>query len=262
MTITKERLSELFIYDKEQGKIFWKNDHSGKIKAGREAGCYVHSGVVVRFDNKLHRLSKIVWCFETGIYPDKVVKTKDKNVHNCKFSNLYIPKKQRVRIRNKKVSTEWLLENIEYNPNTGEFKGKYKDFNIRKTSENYLMVYLEGRDYCVHRLIWQIMTGTPPKDKIDHINCIRSDNRWKNLREANSHENGCNRVSRKKTASGFKNVYYNKEIGMFRAHIMKYGKQFHLGYFATADAAHSEYVRASEHLHGEFSNPGFLKEQE
>ena len=32
--ITKELLEDLFIYDKEKGELFWRNDHTGKIKTG------------------------------------------------------------------------------------------------------------------------------------------------------------------------------------------------------------------------------------
>ena len=258
--VTKDKLEELFTYDRDQGKIFWKNDRSGKIKSGREAGCRVHSGIVVRFNNKLHRLSRIIWCFETGVYPDTIVRHKDGDKYNCKFDNLFLHKKKTSRNFVKDIETDWLRENFTYNRETGQLKSKGRDRKITLTSEGYEGIYLLGRYRMVHRLIWQIVTGNPPVNKIDHINGVKNDNRWINLREANSHQNGCNRLIGKDNKSGFKNVYFNKAIGKFRAHIMKLGEQKHLGYFSTAQEAHKAYIEAAKEMHGEFYNDGFGSE--
>lgn len=48
--------------------------------------------------------------------------------------------------------------------------------------KGYLRVHVEGRSYAVHRLIWLMHTGAWPKDQLDHINRVRTDNRIENLR--------------------------------------------------------------------------------
>jgi AP2 domain len=50
---------------------------------------------------------------------------------------------------------------------------------------------------------------------------------------------------------GFKGVTFEKR--RFRAQITKDDKQYHLGYFATPEAAHAAYVEAAKRLHGEFA---------
>lgn len=47
--------------------------------------------------------------------------------------------------------------------------------------------------YYSSRLAWLYMTGSWPKDQIDHINRIKDDDRWENLREANQSQNSYNR---------------------------------------------------------------------
>ena len=59
-----------------------------------------------------------------------------------------------------------------------------------------------NRLYHVHRVIWFYMTGNFPKDQIDHINHIRNDNRWINLREASIQENDKNRSKAINNISG------------------------------------------------------------
>src|SRR6202035_4009666 len=47
-------------------------------------------------------------------------------------------------------------------------------------SNGYRRIKIGGHPYCAHRLAWLYMTGTWPKDEIDHINRVRSDNRFCN----------------------------------------------------------------------------------
>ena len=58
---------------------------------------------------------------------------------------------------------------------------------------NYHLINLNAEYFSSHRIIWKLVTGNDPKDMIDHINCIRNDNRWSNLREADNSKNQCNK---------------------------------------------------------------------
>jgi hypothetical protein len=60
------------------------------------------------------------------------------------------------------------------------------------------MFSIDGKQQRVHRLIWLYMTGEWPKDQIDHINNVKHDNRWKNLREADNQLNHYNLPKPKK----------------------------------------------------------------
>lgn len=62
--------------------------------------------------------------------------------------------------------------------------------------DGYRMVSVNGRCYRVARLIWLYMTGEWPRRTIDHINRVRDDDRWENLRDVSQRENTLNRGQR------------------------------------------------------------------
>lgn len=103
---------------------------------------------------------------------------------------------------------EELQELYEYNPNTGIFiskiyRGKYKagDIITGTLTDGYINIYHKGRVYGLHRLAFLFM-GEPLPEKpfvVDHINRIRWDNRWVNLRKVTNSENAKNSVSRGKS---------------------------------------------------------------
>lgn len=63
--------------------------------------------------------------------------------------------------------------------------------NLRK-KDGYLESKIFDKLYKLHRLIWLWMTGEWPKYEIDHINGVRNDNRWINLRDVTHRENMMN----------------------------------------------------------------------
>jgi len=120
-------------------------------------------------------------------------------------------------------------------------------------SRGYLTVGIQYKIYFVHRIIWLMQTGSFPKEHTDHINGIRNDNRWCNLREATNSENGRNRGKTKSNKTGFKRVDASGKIkNPYRARIRVNGEEIHLGHFPTPELAHEAYCEASKKLHGEF----------
>jgi hypothetical protein len=79
-------------------------------------------------------------------------------------------------------------------PDTGQL---YKKVG-HKNHEGYVYVYVDGKQYFAHRIIWKLETGREPEGVIDHINGETSDNRIENLRDVTHTENMRNRRSRKK----------------------------------------------------------------
>lgn len=113
--------------------------------------------------------------------------------------------------------------------------------------DGYRQVRVNGKQYREHHLVWLLHKGHLPSE-LDHINCIRDDNRIENLRECTRAENMQNRkIPMKTNTVGFIGVtrHYNK----FRAAITQNGVKTHLGLFDTAEAAHSAYV-AAQRAHG------------
>ncbi|MGH8328108.1 MAG: HNH endonuclease [Steroidobacteraceae bacterium] len=92
------------------------------------------------------------------------------------------------------------------------------------------------------------MTGQFPAHLVDHRNRVRSDDRWKNLRDATSAQNSANsRHPRRKHFGLPRGVYPHS--GKFQA-LLGGG---YLGRFATMAAASVAYSHAAQARYGEFS---------
>lgn len=147
------------------------------------------------------------------------------------------------------------IAHTSYNPDTGELTkttvyGKsYSTFGSTD-GRGYLGTQFEGSVVPVHRLAIRLMTGEWPAVglDVDHINGVRTDNRWANLRVVTHKANIENqRGPRADNSSGVLGVYWDR--GKFRARIRVEGKSKHLGRFATAEAAHQAYLTAKRELH-------------
>jgi hypothetical protein len=154
-----------------------------------------------------------------------------------------------------------LTQLFHYDPERGHFtrllnrcsRTSAGDIAGNKTARGYIQIGIDRKDYLAHRLAWFYMTGEWPKNQIDHINGIRTDNRFSNLREATIHENGCNSRLPKNNKSGFKGVCFHRELGRWQAKIWVNRKQKHLGIFDTPEEAADAYDKAALELHGEFA---------
>lgn len=100
----------------------------------------------------------------------------------------------------------------------------------------------------VHQLAWLWMTKTVAIE-IDHINGIRSDNRWINLREATRALNNAN--SSRIRSNPAKGVTYH--TGGYRASITINKKQHYLGWFRDLDSAKEAYAEAAVSAFGEYA---------
>lgn len=87
-----------------------------------------------------------------------------------------------------------------------------------------------------HRAIWAIVTGDWPVDQVDHINGVRTDNRWVNLRAADNQANSRNRKLQSNNKSGRVGVSWDRRDGSWRAYI-SLDRRVHLGCFDTFEAA-------------------------
>ena len=94
---------------------------------------------------------------------------------------------------------------------------------------------------------------TPSGMVTDHINGLRNDNRKDNLRVCTDAENKRNRGKTMNNSSGFKGVYWQKQIGRWYSRIMVDNKDIYLGTFDTPELASKAYIKASKKYHGEFS---------
>jgi hypothetical protein len=127
---------------------------------------------------------------------------------------------------------------LHYSPETGEFRRLFSsrwwkcgDIADSKTKKGYSRVSINGNHYDSHRLAFLYMTGRFPSEQVDHINGVRGDNRWENIRAATPQENQRNAKRRKDNTSGRVGVGRYKVSKKWRAYIRASGKDIHLGSF-------------------------------
>lgn len=111
------------------------------------------------------------------------------------------------------ITHEKLKEMLTYNPDTGEFIRQSGKVAGSTHIEGYHNIMIEGKKYLSHRLAWFYMTGTWPVSCIDHVNRVRNDNRWVNLREASRSQNQMNAKVRADNKLGVKNIHKAKVGG-------------------------------------------------
>jgi hypothetical protein len=113
----------------------------------------------------------------------------------------------------------------------------------------YSKVMFRGVHYKVHRVVWALHRGCWPRDQIDHINGVRSDNRIENLREADNSMNAENkRGPQANNRCGLLGVW-PRPAGRYAAQIESHGRAHWLGTFDTPEEAHQAYLTAKRQLH-------------
>ena len=106
-----------------------------------------------------------------------------------------------------------------------------------KDNHGYIIVIHRGRRLKAHRLAWLLKTGELPRGQIDHINGIRDDNRWCNLRTVTPAENAQNSRVRVDSKSGVTGVAYLQHCDRWMAYINAYGVRRYIGYFTRKEDA-------------------------
>lgn len=145
-----------------------------------------------------------------------------------------------------------LTEVLVYEPETGCFfwktSGKGRKVGLqagRVMRKGYRQICVDYKQYLEHRLAWFYIYKDWPKYQIDHINEVKTDNRIANLRDVLQTKNLLNQSKpQKNNTSGFRGVSFDDSNGKYRAQLMIYKKQHHLGYFDTAENAYQAYLLA------------------
>jgi hypothetical protein len=147
-----------------------------------------------------------------------------------------------------------LLEVIDYDKNTGIFTWSKKRRGVITgkplgtcNGYGYLRITVFGKSYYAHRLAWFYVHGYFPKNQIDHINGVKSDNKILNLREATSLQNAQNKLKpQKNSKSHILGVSWHKKAKKWQAHICIYKQRKYLGLFENIHDAENAFKTEKE----------------
>lgn len=162
------------------------------------------------------------------------------------------------------LTQEKLKEYIEYYPETGHFVWIKVPLRKPKTmlrqiagspdcNDGYRRIQLFGKSYRAHHLAFLYMEGCFPPNVVDHINGVRDDNRFSNLRHA-THSENCKNVRPIKNRSGYRGIFKSGNGWVARG--MHENKFHYLGQFKTPEEASSAYETWARSVHGMFYKRG------
>lgn len=138
------------------------------------------------------------------------------------------------------LTAERARELLDYDPVTGVLRkrnrqtGVWRELNTLN-KDGYFNVTIDKKTYIAHRVIFLMMTGRWPDPTVDHVNRVKTDNRWSNLRESSVADNTRNRGSYRRHQ--FANVYQTPSTGRFEARARINGKLIRFGTHDTPEAA-------------------------
>lgn len=105
---------------------------------------------------------------------------------------------------------------------------RIKDCSMFLSSHGYAIVYFNGKNEYLHRLV----SGAGKGDIVDHRNRNIRDNRKDNLRLVNQSANLHNSTKlRPNNTSGFKNIGWSTQKGKWRARLKLNYQEIHVGFF-------------------------------
>ncbi len=140
------------------------------------------------------------------------------------------------------ITHEQLTTLLHYDPETGIFTQKMRWWNREPgdrvggmTPQGYWYIGVGGKQYPAHRLAWFYVYGEWPEGDIDHINRIRDDNRFCNLRQTTRSKNLHNAPAY--GASGIRGVSWSNRDKVWRACITVDYDRHELGSFKTKEQA-------------------------
>lgn len=124
------------------------------------------------------------------------------------------------------ITADNVQELFDYDPITGDLTWKNNRRRARAGNlvgsicgKGYRRTVYEGKAYTIHRIVWFLMEGYWP-DTIDHIDGVKDNNRFDNLRNGTQMENNQN-VLKPKGGGRLVGVTYREKYNHFRVHFKR-----------------------------------------
>uniref|UniRef100_A0AAU6W2Q4 HNH nuclease domain-containing protein n=3 Tax=unclassified bacterial viruses TaxID=12333 RepID=A0AAU6W2Q4_9VIRU len=150
-----------------------------------------------------------------------------------------------------------ITDALVYEPDTGVFRwlhrhgGKANAGAIAGSlkTTGYIQILYKRKMYNAHRLAYLFITGSLPDAgfEVDHIDGVRSNNAWVNLRLCTKFENQQNRKLDRDSSSGLMGACLVR--GRWYSQISFNRKKYILGYYDTKEDAHNAYLKKKAELH-------------
>lgn len=186
---------------------------------------FVHSGRVegnIGGKGKRVMLSRIIANAISKTVIIRRVKNNDYRKSNLFFGNEY-----------KKIDNYYFVSTIsgdDFIISECDYE-KVKKLQWQINSQGYPEATLNKRRVKIHRYILDLLEFKGYSEVVDHINRDPRDNRRENLRIVTQAEN-CNNSSIKSTnTSGYKNIFFQKDINKWRVYKTYRGKRYEGGCF-------------------------------
>lgn len=163
------------------------------------------------------------------------------------------------------LTQEALKRLFVYDPLTGLFTHKVGNKcnapgSVVRTinGDGYIQISIAGKTYPAHRLAMLYMVGRMPEKSvlIDHIDGIKDNNKFSNLRTASPAENGRNSKLYSNNTTGYKGVdlHQNKYRARVWVGTNPNRTRLYLGSYNTPQEASIVYNKAAEMHHSYFYN--------
>lgn len=145
---------------------------------------------------------------------------------------------------------------LQYRKSSGQFRYKVARNHMTPVGEiagclkasGYLELWIDGKIYKAHRLVWLYCFGAWPEGYIDHIDGCKHNNRLANLRDVTPAINAQNQKYAKScNKSGVLGVVARHK--KFRAQITICGRTVAIGTYETSDEAHAAYLLEKRKRH-------------
>lgn len=249
--ITREQVLEHLSYDGDSGELVYLKD-GFKRKAGDPVPITAN---VINILGSSYSKMKLIWLIVYGEWPGRKINTRDFGSGDCSIASLA----QGGSRIGQELSQDRLLEVLHYDSESGVFTWKISTSSTGQRGseagvigpDGYRKIRIDGRLHTAHRLACMYMTGAWPEDRIDHIDGIRDNNAWVNLRQADASENAQNQYKAQSNnkATGLLGVYLDRDKSVYGAKVNLQGRQHHAGFHASAQEAHQAYLQLKKKLH-------------
>jgi len=243
--MTSELANYLFDYNMGTGALTVSRNGEKHIR-GKAYGDLVSTGrphgyLSVKYNYKEYPTHRLIYFMVKGKYPIQLIHLNGNRQDN-RWSNLqattYNEKKSKLFTK-PKITPEYLRTVFTYNKKTGKILRKGKSCGSLCKTHGYRQVKIHQKRVPEHRLAYMLVTGKeiPKGMVIDHVNRIKHDNRWCNLKLTTQAENNKNKSVSVHNTSGTVGVSYVKKSNKWKAVINVNGKHTWLGSFTSKEDA-------------------------